>query len=55
METFLNSARIFNTDRNLIIELGNRASIYNLLTYAYLNFLEEGKQECLKVIEALEN
>jgi hypothetical protein len=55
VETFFKTARLLETDNRLIIELGNRASIYKILTYSYLNYLEEGKQECLKLIDILEN
>ena len=54
-ETFFKTARLLETDKTLIIELGNRADIYNLLTQSYLYFLEEGKQECLKLIDILED
>lgn len=54
-ETFFKTARLLRTDENLIIELGNRANVFVLLTYSYLNFLEEGQQECLKLIAVLEN
>jgi len=51
----LKTARLLATDNKLIIELGNRASLYNILTSSYLNRLETGKQECLKLIDVLEN
>ena len=51
----LKTARLLATDNKLIIELGNRASLYNILTTSYLNRLEAGKQECLKLIDILEN
>jgi hypothetical protein len=54
-ETFFKTARLLGTDNRLIVELGNRASVYNMLTSSYLNYLEEGKQECLKLIDILEN
>ena len=52
-EDFLNNARLHNTDNNLMFTLGNRANIYKMLTYSYMNYLEEGKKECLKLIEIL--
>ncbi|WP_052172481.1 DUF6090 family protein [Psychroserpens jangbogonensis] len=54
-ETFFKTARLLDTDKRLITELGNRAINYNLLTASYLSFLEEGKQECIKLIDVLEN
>ena len=54
-ETFSKTAKLLETDNRLIIELGNRAKIYNILTYSYLGYLEDGKQECLKLIDILEN
>ena len=54
-KTFFKTAELLETDNRLIIELGNRATIYNMLTDSYLNYLESGKQECLKLIEILEN
>ena len=54
-ETFIRTARLLSTDNRLIIELGNRAKIYKMLTHSYLNYLETGKQECLKLIDILEN
>ena len=55
LETFIRTARLLNTNNNLIIELGNRASLYSIITYSYLNYLEAGKQDCLKLIDILEN
>jgi len=54
-ENFLKDARLLTTDNKLIIALGNRASIYNMLTNSYLDYLKQGKQECLKLIAILEN
>lgn len=54
-ETFFKTARIHDTDKKLIIELGNRTVNYNLLTDSYLGFLKEGRKECLKLIDILEN
>jgi hypothetical protein len=54
-ETFFKTARLLNTDQKVIIELGNRVVTYTLLTHQYLKFLEEGKQECLKLIDILEH
>ncbi len=54
-KTFCNTERLLGTDKRMVIELGNRASILSLLTFAYLRFLEDGQQECLKLIDILEN
>jgi len=54
-ETFFKTARLLDTDKRLIIELGNRVTNYNLLTHSYLSFLEKGKQECIRLIDILEN
>lgn len=48
-------AQLLGTDKKLILELGNRASILSLLTSAYLKFLKEGQQECIELIDILEN
>lgn len=53
-ETFYKTARLLQTDKRLIIELGNRATISNALTQNYLRFLKEGKAGCLKLIAVLE-
>ena len=42
-ETFFKTARLLNTDKRLITELGNRAINYNLLTDSYLNFFGRGE------------
>jgi len=55
LETFFKTARLLNTDNSLLIELGNRASLYSILTNSYLNYLETGMQECLKLIDILED
>ncbi|MFT7606142.1 MAG: hypothetical protein ACI8VT_003741 [Saprospiraceae bacterium] len=54
-ETFYKTARLLEADKRLIIELGNRANIYNQITGLYLVYLEAGKQECLNLIDILEN
>ncbi|WP_107037772.1 DUF6090 family protein [Brumimicrobium mesophilum] len=54
IETFFKTARLLETDERLLTELGNRASIYNRLTYSYINYLMEGKAECKRLIEILE-
>ncbi len=54
-ETFFKTARLLDTDKRLIIELGNRTINYNFLTHSYLSFLEQGNQECIKLIDILEN
>jgi hypothetical protein len=54
-ETFFKTTQLLETDKRLIIELGNRANMYNSITALYLLYLETGKQECLNLIEILEN
>ncbi len=54
-ETFYKTTRLFRADEELIIELGNRATVYNALTFAYISFLENCKQECHKFVDILEN
>ncbi len=54
-KTFFKTARLLRTDKTLIIELGNLSSMYNAITTLYRIFLEEGQQECLKLIDILEN
>lgn len=55
IETFNKTARLLDNDGKLIIELGNRTINYTLLTQSYLDFLEKGKQECIKLIDILDN
>jgi len=54
-ETFMKTARLLETDKRLIIQLGNRTNMFNAITELYVVFLEAGKQECLKLIDILEN
>jgi hypothetical protein len=54
-ETLNIPERLLRTDKKLIIELGNWASMYKTITMFYRILLEEGQQECLKLIDILEN
>ena len=54
-EAFYKNTKLLETNKKLIIELGNRATICSALTQNYLRFLKEGEQECLKLISILEN
>lgn len=53
-ETF-KTAQLLRTDKRLINELGNLATVCNAFTFAYLKFLEDGQKECHQLIDILEN
>jgi hypothetical protein len=52
---FYKTAKLNTTNKQLIIELGNRAMMYSSITRYYLKLLKEGKQRSIDLIKILKN
>jgi hypothetical protein len=52
-DKFLKTAKLMHQDKRLLIEFGNKASVYNGVTNFYLVLLKEGKQKSLDLIKVL--
>jgi hypothetical protein len=54
-ELFYNTEKLMNTNKQLIIELGNRAVMYSTITQYYLILLKEGNKRSMELIKTLDN
>ena len=54
-ELFYKNEKLMSTNKQLIIELGNRAVMYSSITQYYLIFLKEGNKRSMELIKTLEN
>ena len=54
-ELFYTNEKLMTTNKQLIIELGNRAVMYSSITRYYLVLLKEGKERSMELIKTLEN
>ena len=54
-DIFYKTAKLNTTNKQLIIELGNRAVMYSTITQYYLILLKEGNKRSIGLIKTLEN
>ena len=54
-ELFYKNEKLMTTNKQLIIELGNRAVMYSSITQYYLVLLKEGNKRSMELIKTLEN
>jgi hypothetical protein len=52
---FYKTAKLNTTNKQLIIELGNRATMYSSITDYYLRLLKEGQKKSIELIKILDN
>ena len=53
-DDFYKTAKLNTTNKQLIIELGNRATMYSTITQYYLILLKEGNKKSIELIKTLE-